>query len=259
MWRWQITALFVVASVATAEAAVPPAARSAYAKGEFYKAAALAEASTDADALAFAARARIADAIVREGPYCIPCLVVAENVAQHAIDADKKFAEGYIQFAVAMGLRGRLVDLADAREEELATKGREAIDKALGLEPKNPFALAALGGWNLEIVRRAGPILADATYGATRDDGLKHFREALTIAPSNLLLHYYFALEVLSLDVDEFRATAAEALDTGFKDPNPDALTSFTRKRAAALQAAVKAGSAEEITRLVRRHEGYPD
>lgn len=260
MLRGRLIAAFAAALIATAaHAAVPPAAQSAYNAGEFYKAATLAEMMPDAEALAFGARARIADAIVREGPYCIPCLIVAETVAEHAIAADPNRADAYVQLALAMGLRGRLEDLEAAEEEHLASKGRIAIDKALALEPKNPLALAALGAWHLEIVRRAGPILADATYGATKSDGLKSFGEALALAPSNLVLHFHFALQILSLDVDGFRERASQALEAGFKDPNPDALTSFTRKRAQTLRDTLKAGSEAEVTRLVRRYEGFPE
>lgn len=260
MMRWRVTAAIVVALIASnAHAAVPRDAQSAYTAGDFYKAATLAEAKGDAEALAFGARARIADAIIREGPACVPCLVVAAAVAQRAIEANPNLADAYVQLAIAMGFRGRLEDLEDAREEQLASKGRAAIDKALSLEPKNPLALAALGAWHLEIVHRGGPVLADMTYGAKRNEGIKYFDEALAIPPPSLVLHFHFALQILSIDVAEFRDRALQALEDGFKDPNPDALTSFTRKRAETLHATLKTGAVPEIERLVRRYQGYPD
>jgi hypothetical protein len=148
--------------------------------------------------------------------------------------------------------------LLDAKEERLPEKGRAAIDKALELAPHSPWALAARGAWNLEIVHRAGPVLADVTYGAGRSDGLKYFREALARDQSNLLLHFHFALTILALDSDRFRAEAAAALTAGERDARADALSQFTRRRARELADLLKTGSEEEIEALVRKYQGYP-
>lgn len=256
--KWSRVAVLSLALASSVQAGVPLNAQNAYIAGQFVNAAALAESDGSAEALAFAARARISDAIMRDGVYCAPCLTVAEAIAQNAIDRDPSYAEGYIQLAVAMGFRGRLLDAMQAQSERLPEKGRAAIDKALELDPLNPWAKAALGAWNLEIVNRAGPVLADVTYGARKSDGLKAFREALASDPGNLLMRYHFALTLLALDVDEFRIEAQTALQDGIKDPRADALTQFTRKRAQELEALLKSGKPEEIETLVRRFQGYP-
>ncbi len=255
--KWCVAVLSILLTSAV-NAAVPPKAQMAYIDGSFVAAANIAEADGSADALAFAARARIADAIMRDGPYCKPCLTIAETIAQSAIDRDPKVAEGYIQLAIALGFRGRLIPLMDAKAERLPERGRKAIDKALELAPNNAWALAARGAWNLEIVHRAGPVLADVTYSARRSEGFKFFREALAAAPGNLLLHFHYALTILALDADEFRADAAAAIEAGYKDPRADALTRFTRKRADELRELLKTGKADEIEELVRRFQGYP-
>ena len=259
MIRSCVAALIVAVLALPADAAIPPKAQQAYIEGSFVKAAHLAEAEGSAEALAFAARSRVADAIMCDGVYCIPCLSIAETIAGDAIARDPNFAEGYTQFAIAMGFRGRLIGLMEARAEELPEKGRRAIDKALELDPLSPWARAALGAWHLEVVRHAGPVLADITYGARRSEGLKAFHEALAADPGNLLLHFHFALSILALDVEEFRSDALTALRDGYKDPRADALTKFTRARADKLMEALKSGTTEEIETLVRRYQGYPD
>jgi hypothetical protein len=255
--KWCVAVLSILFATA-ASAAVPPKAEAAYFAGAFVDAANIAEADGTAEAMAFAARARIADAIVRDGPYCKPCLATAETIAQSAIDRNPALAEGYIQLAVALGFRGRLIPLMEAKAERLPERGREAIDHALKLTPKNPWALAARGAWNLEIVHRAGPVLADVTYGAERTEGLRFSRAALALDPSNLLLHYHYALTILALDVDDYRTEAAAALVAGYKDPRTDALTRFTRKRADTLKDLLANGSSEEIEALVHKFQGYP-
>ena len=242
----------------TADAAIPARAQQAYTDGRYIMAATLCEAEGSGEAMAFAAQARIADAITRDDGVCLECLVRAEETAQTAINRDPKLAEAYVQLAVAMGFHGRLVSAMDAQAEGLAERGRAAIDKALELEPSNIWARASLGGWHLEIVHRAGAFLAGALYGAHEDEGLKLFREALADDPGSLVLRFHFALSILALDVEKYRGEAAQVLQDGYKDPGRDALGVLTRAHAEKLRDLLKTGSAKEIAALVRRFEGYP-
>jgi len=242
---------------APAFAEVPQAARTAFADGKFIAAADLAESEGSAEALAFAARARTADAITRE-KMCLACLTKAQATAQKAIARDPNQAEGYVELALAIGFRGRLLSTLDAQSESLAEKGRAAVDRALKLEPKNTWARASLGGWHLEIVHRAGPVLASVLYGANEQDGLRNFRAALTADP-DLLLRYHYALAILALDARRFRSEALKTLEIGLRDKRSDALLTFTRKRAEKLVDTLKTESPNEIDALVRRYQGYPD
>jgi hypothetical protein len=241
-----------------AQADVPARAREAFADGRFVVAATICEAEASADALAFAARARIADAITRENDNCLDCLLHAEQSARAAIERDPRLAEAYTQLAIAIGFRGRLIGTLAAQSESLAEKGRDAIDKALALAPDSVWARASLGGWHLEIVDRAGSFFAGAIYGAYEEDGLNHFRQALTAEPENLFIHYHFALSVLALDAERFRDMAKTALDGGNMDKRTDALTRFTRARAELLRALLETASDEQIAAVVRYYQGYP-
>jgi tetratricopeptide (TPR) repeat protein len=254
-----LIAFWAVVVTPCVHAQIPQTARSAFADGRFLIAAELAEAEGSAESLAFSARARIADAITRDTGLCGECLRQAEATAQAAVKRDADLAEGYIQLAVAIGLRGRLLDAIEAQSEGLAERGRSAIDRALELEPLNSWARAALGAWHLEIVRRAGSVLASILYGAREEEGLENFRKAVAANPGFLLIHYHFALSILALDPERFRGEALEALRAGAEDQRTDALTTFTRKRAEKLIERLKEGSPEAIATLVRRYQGYPD
>jgi tetratricopeptide (TPR) repeat protein len=254
-----LIALWAVIGEPGARAQIPDTARAAFADGRFLIAAELAEAEGSADSLAFAARAHIADAITRDAGLCGECLLHAEATAQAAVNRDPNLAEGYIQLAVAIGFRGRLIDAVGAQSEGLAEKGRAAIDRALELDPGNSWARASLGGWHLEIVHRAGRILAAVLYDAREEEGLLNFRKALAANPGFLLIHYHFALSILALDPERFRKEALEALLAGDGDPRADALTAFTRRRADKLIEVLKSGSADAIAALVRRYQGYPN
>jgi hypothetical protein len=241
-----------------AAASIPPRAQEAYDDGRFIMAATLAEADGSADALAFAARARIADAVTRDDDVCVDCLVHAEQTAQSAIKRDAKVAEGYVQFAIALAFRGRRVSTMEAQSESMPERGRAAIDKALELDPTNLWARASSGGWHLEIVHRAGSLLAAVIYGAHEDEGLRLFRAALAADPTNLIVHYHFSLSILALDPERFRAEAERALDDGAKDTRTDALTRLMRVRAEKLRALLKAGTDDEVAALVHHYQGYP-
>jgi len=254
-----VLALGLVLSAHDAAAQIPEKARDAYVAGRFTIAAMLAEADGSADALAFAARARIADAVARDRPGCFDCLTRAETVARSAIARDAMLTEGWIQLAIAIGFRGRLVDAVEAQSEDLAEKGRAAIDRALELEPNNSWARASLGGWHLEIVHRAGSLLASVLYGASEEDGLENFRKAIAADPANVLLQFNFALALLALDRERFEEEAKTALVAGENDPRDDALTHLMRARAQTLGEALKTGTNQDVAVLVRRYQGYPD
>lgn len=236
---------------------VPASAQRAFARGDFFRAAQVAEASNSASALAFAARAHTADAVMRDTP-CEQCLLDAVAAAEAAIKRDPSLAEGYVQLAVAIGFRGRLLGAVEAQSEGLAEKGRAAIDRALELDPLNLWARASLGGWHLEVVRRAGPILAKTMYGAREADGLQNFRAALTKAPANSVLHFHYALSILALDQDRFRKDALAALHLAEWTSATDELTRHTSHRAYQLRKALKARSDDEVEALVRKFQGYP-
>lgn len=247
-----------IATSAIALAQIPGDAQRAFEEGHFIAAAQSAEAAGDADALAFAARARIADAVTQGYTFCLHCLVEAEATARKAIHRDPLMAEGYVQFAIAMGFRARLITLEDAQAEDLPEKGRDAIKKALELDPLNNWARAALGGWHLEVVHRAGRILGSIVYGASEEEGLNNFRHALSVEPDNLLLHFQFALSTLAIGVESHRAEAAKALAQGLNDPHTDALTRQMRGLATELQEGLRTHKDEAIERLVHKLQGYP-
>ncbi|MEQ1863586.1 MAG: hypothetical protein ABL996_02925 [Micropepsaceae bacterium] len=250
--------LCVLACAPLAQAEVPARAHEAFADGRFVLAATLCEVEASAEALAFAARSRIADAITREDDVCLDCLLHAEKSARAAIERDPNLAEGYTQLAIAIGFHGRLISPFEAQSASLAEKGRAAIDKALEIDPANVWARASLGGWHLEIAHRAGPLLARTLFGANEDEGLKFFREALSADPGTLVVRYHFALSILALDTERFRTEALKALDDGSKDPRTDALTRFTRARAEKLRTLLTSGTDEQIKDLVRFDQGYP-
>ena len=111
----------------------------------------------------------------------------------------------------------------------------------------------------MEIVRRAGSLLASILYGASEDEGLANFRKAIAADPTNVLLQFNYALALLALDRDRFESEADAALIEGIKDAREDALTRIMRMRAETLMQALKTMSEDDVEAMVRRFQGFPN
>ena len=250
-----LVSVFVVA--ATAQASVPPEALNAFHAGHFAKSAQIAEAEASVPSLAFAARALIAEAITRSGGFCLPCLSEAEALAQQVIALDAKSVEGHLQRAIAMGFRGRVIGVMQARSENLPEKAHDSLTKALELDPHSLWAQASLGAWNLEIVHHARPVLAAISYGATKSRGLSLYRQALARNSSNVVLHVHFALSILALDQMSFHDEAQAALAAALSVPTNDALALHSQNQARELQRTLRSQDPDALAGLVRRFQGY--
>jgi hypothetical protein len=228
-----------------------------YLAGDFARAEAAGVAQNDAQGLAIAARSVLADDMMREQP-CLDCLLHAEDLSRRAIASDPKQPEGHIYLAAAIGYRARIIGNLAAQTEGLAAKAKRELDTALADDPSNPWALAAIGSWHIEIVRTAGPTLARWLFGARFATGQGYYAKALALAPANLVLHYQYSLVLASYDLASYRKEVESELGLAVACEPGSAYEVFARKRAQELLNSLKRGDAAEIERLVHRDEGYP-
>src|SRR4051812_23464092 len=152
---WRVAALLLFLPL-PALAATTEEIFASYAKGDYEQAERAGEASHTAPGLAIAARAVLADAVLRDIP-CLPCLERAESLSRQAIAADPHYAFGQVWLAVALGYQARIIGSVKARLKNSPAQSKAALDLAVSDDPKNAFAVSALGGWHIEIVRGAGP------------------------------------------------------------------------------------------------------
>ncbi len=258
MWKRFAGAILmcVLAWAGSARADVPRAAETAYHAGNYERAVALCNADGSAAALAFAARSIIADAITRPAGFCETCLRQAIATADQAIARDASLVEGYLQKLVAIGFRGRVIGVSQARTEGLADEVRHLLDRAMELDPGNVWARASLGAWHLEIVHHAGSVLASVMYGASEAEGLRLFRKALADDPDNALLQMNFALSLLAMDDDDMIPEARRALQATIATNSPDFLVRHAQAQARQLVDALDRGDRETVDRLVMMFQG---
>jgi hypothetical protein len=208
-WRRRVfIALFVAAACVSPATADPPVdAVSAYVQGRYADAVLICAEAEDADALAFAARAALAQAVTADAADIDALTSRAMTFAQRALTLNPSHVEARLQLAAALGVKGRRASIAEAVMRGYARTGKDLIDQALALDPDNAWAHALLGGWNFEVVRRGGPTGA-AMYGASVEKGEAAFDAARRLAPSDPIIAYQHAVALLEQGGEERVAKA---------------------------------------------------
>jgi len=248
----------IAASPAAARRVAPPPADplALYQAGQYPDAIKAGIHDNTGQSLATAARAALAVAAQRSP--CLECLKLAEDLSRKSIAADAKLPDAHVYLAVTLGYKARIEGRIHARLNGYAEEAKSNLDAALKSDPKNGWALAAIGGWNIEIVRGGGSWLASWLYGANIDGGTKDFALAFKSAPDNLVLRYQYALSLGGLDADKYSAQITDALTRASTAEPQTAYEKFAQARAKELLAAFKKGDRSTFDALVKRNQGYP-
>jgi tetratricopeptide (TPR) repeat protein len=250
---WLAALLLLVPVVA--RAATPDDIFALYAKGAYEEAAQAGEASHSATGLAIAARAVLADEVLRDQP-CMPCLERAEKLARAAIAADPQAAFGHVWLAVALGYEARVIGAVRARLKDSPAQSKAALDAAVAADPKNAYAVSALGGWHIEIVRGGGATLARFVYGATESEALSLFDRAVRLAPGNVAVRYQVGLALAGFDVEKYHARIVTELKAAVTDTAETAYEKKIQGRAQELLGLM--AQHEAFDALVRKYQGFP-
>jgi hypothetical protein len=228
-----------------------------YARGDYEQAAKLGEAAHTAPGLAIAARAVLADDVLRDSP-CMACLLRAEKLSRAAIAADPHNAYGHIWLAVALGYQSRILGPLRARIKDTPNQSKVALNTAYIADPTNPYTISALGGWHIEVVRAGGAFLAKHVYAATEADGLSLFDLAVKTAPDNVAVHYQIALSLAGFNAQKYRARMLAEFHAAQSGP---AATSYEKKiqsRAGELLGLLNSGAHDAFESRVRKYQGFP-
>ncbi len=228
-----------------------------YAQGRYEEAMHQGAASGTAAGLAIAARAAMADAMMKSAP-CLECLKRGEAYARRAIAANRDTADGHVWLAAALGYEARILGLVRARFDNDPAQAKEHLDVALMLEPENAYALAALGGWNIEIVRTGGRFLARKLYDASLEQGLALFDHAERAAPRNVAVRYQIALSLAGLDSEAQRGRIESELEAAIHAAPETAYEKFVQSRAEELIILSKRADHDAFDEKVHAFQGYP-
>jgi len=241
---------------ASASAATSDEIFAVYAKGDYEQAVRLGEASHTAPGLATAARAVLADAVLRETP-CLSCLERAEALSRQAVTADPRHAFGQVWLAVALGYQARITGAVKARMKNAPAQSKAALDAAVADDPKNAYAVSALGGWHIEVVRGGGATMARLFYGARESTALSLFDRSVSLAPDNVAVRYQIGLSLAGFDPDKYHARIATELKAAVAAVPATAYEKRIQTRAAELLGLIN--QSEAFNLKVRKYQGFPD
>ncbi|HXS05633.1 MAG TPA: hypothetical protein VN723_02495 [Rhizomicrobium sp.] len=228
-----------------------------YAQGHYEDAMREGAAANNAPSLAVAARAALADAMMRPEP-CLSCLKRGENFARRAIAADWNAADAHVWLAASLGYEARIIGLVRARLDDDPAQAKEHLEAALKIQPDNPYGLAALGGWHVEVVKTGGDFLAGRVYGASRERALTLFDRAVRVAPRNVAVRYQIALSLAGLEPSFYRGRIEGELDAAIHAAPETTYEKFVQGRANELLMLLKRGDHDAFDARLRMFQGYP-
>jgi len=229
-----------------------------YARGDYEQAARMGEASGTAPGIATAARAVLAENVLRDAP-CLSCLERAERLARQAVAADPHHAFGQVWLSVALGYQARIIGSVKARMKDMPAQSRAALEQAVKDDPANAFAVSALGGWHIEVVRGGGAPLARLFYGAKESEAVNLFDRAVRLAPGNVAVRYQIGLSLAGFDPAKYQARIVSELKAAVSDTAETAYEKRMQARAAELLVLLNQGGRDAFDKRVRKYQGFPD
>lgn len=235
--------LLMAAAVLPAAPAIahqaPPELAERFARGDYMEAAKEAEASADADDLAFAARALLAQCMTGTTEPDAAVVDRASKDAEAALKIDPQHEEGRLQLAIALSLKSRAMDLLDAWNAGYGEQGRKLAMDVLKSDPRNFYAHGFLAVWNVE-VRRRGGALGAAFMGASLKEARRQYDEAARLAPDDVGVHWQYARALAALDLRAHEKEVAEVLEHAVAAHAGNHVERVMQERAMKLAAALK-------------------
>ncbi len=96
-------------------------------------------------------------------------------------------------YAQALGRYSQGISIAKALTQGLAGKVKTSLDQAIRLEPRHADAHIAYGTYHAEIINKVGATLGGLTYGASRDEAIKHFETAIKLNAHSAIARIEYA------------------------------------------------------------------
>ena len=104
-----------------------------------------------------------------------------------------KDANAHYLYAQAMGRYSQRISVAKALTQGFGGKIRDALTRALELDPKHAEAALAFGTYQAEVIDKVGGLVAGLTYGAKKEAALGLFERALKLFPESPIVHIEYA------------------------------------------------------------------
>ena len=99
----------------------------------------------------------------------------------------RTFVNAFYFHAQALGRYAQEISVVKALAQGIGDKVKASLDKAIRLEPNHAEAHIALGAYHAEIVSKVGGMLAKLTYGASKEEAVRHFALARKLLPESAI------------------------------------------------------------------------
>jgi tetratricopeptide (TPR) repeat protein len=149
------------------------------------------------------------------------------EVAQRAeaqAAADPKNANAWYLQAYALGRYSQGISVAKALAQGLGGKVKDALERAIALQPRHADAHIALAAFHAEVIDKVGSLIGGMTYGAKKDVGLKLFQEALKINPASAIAMIEYANGMVMLEGDKRMKEATRLYEQAAASKPADAM-----------------------------------
>ena len=144
----------------------------------------------------------------------------AQEYAEAALALEPDNAQAHLRLAAGLGYQSRYVNTVRAVMMGLPQRGRDHMVEALRLDPSEPWAPAMLGAWHLEVVRRAG----EGMFDASEAEGLSLMRQAVEMEGAPAAIPYRFAVALVAADPAAHGEEAAELMNRAINASSQDAV-----------------------------------
>jgi len=109
-------------------------------------------------------------------------------------------AAAFYWHAYALGRYSQAISVVKALTQGIAGKIKASLDTTLELAPRHADAHIALGVYHAEIIDKVGGLVGGLTYGASRNEALRHFKTALSLNPDSAIARVEYADALIMLD-----------------------------------------------------------
>jgi tetratricopeptide (TPR) repeat protein len=161
-------------------------------------------------------------------------LEAAIERGEAAVRTLPEYPNAHYMLAFVLGRYSQRISILKALAQGHATRVRACLERTLELEPKHADAHIALGLFHAEVIGKVGAIVGSMTYGASKDAALRHFAQAVKLAPKSAIARVEFAHGLTLLDAKGNAERAADLYEEAAAFEAADAMEHLDIERAKA-------------------------
>ena len=117
-------------------------------------------------------------------------------------EAEPKNPNAHYWMACALGRYSQGISVVKALSAGLAPQVRASLETTVALSPRHADAHTALGTFHAEVIDKLGGLLG-LTQGASKDAGLKMFKQAIQLNPASAIARVEYAQGLVMLEGDK--------------------------------------------------------